>query len=508
MDVISAATVFVNHAASLGIIEPSDRRWALNTVFAALGIDGCSDGEPADDTQASLDAALDALMVELQALPGNETIVDRDDAACLLMGPIMPRPSQVSQRFSHLLKQNPEAATSWLYKLSTDTRHVRQAARARNICWSSPTRWGELEITINLSKPEKDPRAIARAAQAPAQAPYPACQLCRENEGYAGRADSSPHGAHPARQNLRIANIELGSEPWGFQYSPYAYYDEHCILMSDEHRPMRIDEDCLTRLLDAVDLLPHYFVGSNADLPIVGGSILSHDHFQGGRHTFPMDVAPIDERFELAGFDDVEAGWLKWPVSVIRLSSENRESLLAAAVAVMDAWRTHDDERAGIVSRTGDTPHNTVTPIARRKDGRYELDLALRCNITNPDRPLGVFHPRPELHHIKKENIGLIEVMGLAILPPRLKRELDAVRTCLLEGTDPASVPDAAPHAQWAAGVAAAHPDITPDTVDELLRSEVAEVYAQVLEDAGVFKWTEEGAQSRRSFTLKLTETA
>ena len=501
MDVTQAAMVLVDHAASCGIIEQGDRRWALNMVLAALHADGCTDEPLSPASDADLDSALDSLTTALRALPGNEMIVDRDDAACLLLGPVMPRPSQVSQRFAQLAVDDPCAATDWLYALSCDTRYVRRAARARNICWTSPTRWGELEITINLSKPEKDPRKIAADASARARGSYPACQLCRENEGYAGRGDADPHGPHPARQNLRIADIELGGERWGLQYSPYAYYDEHCILMSDEHRPMRVDAACLARLLDAVDLLPHYFVGSNADLPIVGGSILSHDHFQGGRHTFPMDRAPIDERFELAGFDDVEAGWLRWPVSVVRLSCKDRRELLGAACAVMDAWRAHDDAGAGIVSHTGDVPHNTVTPIARRRDGRHELDLALRCNVTSTERPLGIFHPRPELHHIKRENIGLIEVMGLAILPPRLKRGLDAIRDCLLTGTDLASAPEVLPHLDWAVEVAAAHRDMGSDAVEQILRDEVAQAFAHVLEDAGVFKWTDEGRVARDRFT-------
>ena len=398
---------------------------------------------------------------------------------------------------------------------------MRRSAIAKNIAWKTPTRWGDLEITINLSKPEKDPRDIARAGAARNTGEkYPACQLCIENEGYSGRGAASPMGDHPARQNLRIVPIELGGERWGFQYSPYAYFNEHSIAMSAHHRPMHIDRASLTCLLDFVDTLPHYFIGSNADLPIVGGSILSHDHFQGGAHEFPMMHAEVAQAFTMPGFEDIEGAVLTWPLSVLRLRADDRARLLDACVHVIDRWRDWTDEESGVIARTPDgTPHNTVTPVIRRVDAegrvggeRYEAYLALRCNITSEEHPLGVFHPHAEYHHIKKENIGLIEVMGLAILPARLKTELAAVgarlRAAAQDGAAPADVlaaleadPACASHAAWAREVFARRSDELADgDVDAILHEEVGAVFGHVLEDAGVYKWDEAGRAAQQRF--------
>jgi UDPglucose--hexose-1-phosphate uridylyltransferase len=433
------------------------------------------------------------------------------------MGLLMPKPAAVAAEFRHLAgEQGPKAATGWFYQLCCDAGYVRRSAIARNIEWVTPTDWGGLEITINLSKPEKDPREIAAAGAAKNTGEkYPACQLCIENEGYAGRAASAPGGAHPARQNLRIIPITLGGERWGLQYSPYAYFNEHCIAMSCHHRPMHIDRTALSCLLDFVDTVPGYFIGSNADLPIVGGSILSHDHFQGGAHEFPMMRAEVVGEFTMDGFPGVTGAVLRWPLSVLRLRSASRDELLDAATHVIDAWRAWSDESVGIIANDPDgTRHNTVTPVVRRVDDAgnvggkgYEVYLALRCNITTAEHPLGVFHPHAEYHHIKKENIGLIEVMGLAILPPRLVPELAAVREHLLAG-DVAGLSEdelTASHADWAADVFARRGDeLTPENALDILHEEVGIVFGHVLENAGVFKWDEQGRAACERFVGSL----
>ncbi|MBR2682068.1 MAG: UDP-glucose--hexose-1-phosphate uridylyltransferase, partial [Atopobiaceae bacterium] len=457
-----AASWLVQHALDRGIIEVEDQAWAYNRLLESVGLSGPA--RPAVGADAfTLDDALDAL-AEVGIANGlaEDTATGRDRLAMRVAASFMPRPSEIAAQFGALRQtEGPEAATDWFYALCCDVNYVRRSAIAKNLEWITPTKWGALEITINKSKPEKDPRDIAAAGAAPAGEAYPACQLCVENEGYAGRP-AAVGGGHPARQNLRIVPIELGGERWGFQYSPYAYYHEHCIAMSTQHRPMHVDRKAIGCLLDFVDLFPHYFIGSNADLPIVGGSILSHDHFQGGRHEFPMTRAKVVEEIRLAPFLSVEAGVLEWPLTVLRLACDDRDVLLEAAVYVLDAWRSWSDEEAGVSAFDEDgTPHNTVTPICRMRDGRYELDLALRCNVTSEKHPLGVFHPHEDKWHVKKENIGLIEVMGLAILPPRLEAELDA-------GT--------------------------------LTRDEIGRVFGAVLEDAGVFKWDEAGRAALRRF--------
>ncbi len=464
----SAASRLVSYAVSRGIVSEVDRVWAYNRILECVGATGpCSE---ACGVSAGYDFEADlALLAEAGVSAGmaEDSVTGRDRIMMRVMGAIMPRPSEVAERFAALTATGGSmAATDWFYRLCCDVGYVRESAIARNVKWQTDTRWGELEITINKSKPEKDPRDIAAAGAAPAGEKYPACQLCMENEGYAGRPAADAHGTHPARQNLRIVPIELGGERWGFQYSPYAYFEEHCIAMSAEHRPMHVDRAALDCLLDFVDLFPHYFIGSNADLPIVGGSILSHDHFQGGHQEFPMVRAEELDAFSMSAFPRVEACVLRWPLTVLRLRSTDRAALVDAACHVLGLWRVWDAPEVGVVSRGPDgTPHNTVTPICRRHGDAYELDLALRCNVTSDEHPLGVFHPHEDKWHVKKENIGLIEVMGLAILPPRLEAELDAGR---------------------------------------LTHDEIGHVFAAVLEDAGVFKWDEPGRAALARFVAAL----
>ena len=507
-----AAQGLADYAAAHGLTGADDRVWAYNAILECAGATGPAPapgwvlGTPAPGDAFDLDATLAAIS-EAAVANGvaDDTASGRDRASCRVMGLLMPRPSQVSARFHELAAHDPKAATDWFYQLCCDAGYVRRSAIARNVKWSTPARWGDLEITINLSKPEKDPREIAAAGVAANDGEkYPACQLCIENEGYPGRAASAPGGAHPARQNLRIIPLELGGERWGLQYSPYAYFNEHCIAMSAHHRPMHIDRATLGCLLDFVDTVPHYFIGSNADLPIVGGSILSHDHFQGGAHEFPMMRAATAETFAMAAHPNVGGEVLEWPLSVLRLTAASRDELLGACVHVIDTWRSWSDVAAGVIARDEDgTPHNTVTPVIRRVGERYEAYLALRCNVTTSEHPLGVFHPHAEYHHIKRENIGLIEVMGLAILPPRLVPELEAVRGHLLAGDLDALEADelTASHAAWARDVYARRAaELTPEGALDVLHEEVGAVFGRVLENAGVFKWDEAGRAAQRRF--------
>ena len=431
MDMSTTVLELVDYAITHGFIDECDRIWAYNTVIAAIGEQGAplsrlethasaANGALADriPTIESSDLSFDlnAVLDELASTAKKNGVVpltgDGDDGIRgWIMSLLMPRPHEVARTFASLHAKDPQQATSWFYRLCGDVDYVHRKAIANDIKWRTPTQWGELEITINLSKPEKDPRGIARAAHDVSEDTYPRCQLCMENEGYAGRPAESPFGAHPARRNLRIVPLILGGEQWGLQYSPYAYFNEHCIAMSEEHRPMHVDHGTFVRLLDFIKLFPHYFIGSNADLPIVGGSILSHDHFQGGHYVFPMQQARTAIGFEMAGHPKVTCGIIKWPVTVIRLQSDDAASLVAAADRVLEVWRAYSDTSVGIVARDEEGQHNTITPIARTRSGNYELDLALRNNRTTTERPLGIFHPAPELQHIKKENIGLIEVI-------------------------------------------------------------------------------------------------
>ena len=402
-----------------------------------------------------------------------------------LMGRLTPRPSQVIRAFRTRYEESPEAATDWYYQFSQDTDYILRYRIAKDVKWVAPTPYGDLDITINLSKPEKDPRAIAAAKTAP-QGGYPKCQLCREHEGYAGRMN------HPARQNHRIIPITIDGKDWFFQYSPYVYYNEHCIVFNGQHVPMKIDRSAFRKLLDFVKQFPHYFVGSNADLPIVGGSILSHDHFQGGRYTFAMEKAPVEKPVSFPDFEDVECGIVKWPMSVIRLRSADDDRLVDLAEKILTTWRGYTDEAAFIFAETDGEPHNTITPIARMRDGKFELDLVLRDNITTEEYPLGVYHPHQELHHIKKENIGLIEVMGLAVQPSRLKGELADLADALAEGRDIRSDEALEKHADWAEELQTRY-TFTRENAMGILQKEVGVVFATVLEHAGVYKCTDEG---------------
>ena len=481
-----AVSKLASYALRAGLIEESEYIWAVNTILDVLKIDGYTD--PGQNWgEIELAPVLEELLDDAHArgVLAENSVVYRDLFDTELMGRLTPRPAQVIARFQALYAQDPKAATDWYYTLSQDTNYIRRDRIAKDMQWKSPTEYGELDITINLSKPEKDPKAIAAARDLPAS-DYPRCQLCAENEGYAGRVN------HPARQNHRVVPISINGSPWFLQYSPYVYYNEHCICFNQIHTPMKIDRACFGKLLDFVRQFPHYFVGSNADLPIVGGSILAHDHFQGGRYTFAMETAPVETPFTFPGFADVEAGIVKWPMSVIRISSENPERLIDLADKILNKWRAYTDEAAVIFAETDGVPHNTITPIARRRGEKFELDLVLRNNLTTEQYPLGLYHPHDELHHIKKENIGLIEVMGLAVLPARLKEELAAVAEGLAGGKDLRADDRTAKHADWAEAFAPRYP-ISPSNALEIVQKETGLVFAQVLEHAGVYKRTEEG---------------
>lgn len=411
-----------------------------------------------------------------------ELLEEQDMVGACLMDLITPSPSQVNRDFWQTYQENPEQAVADFYALSKRNDYIKVAAVAKNIYYQTPTDYGNLEITINLSKPEKDPKAIA-AARLAETSNYPQCLLCMENEGYQGRIN------HPARANHRIIRLDLGQEQWGFQYSPYAYYNEHAIFLNQEHVPMVISPQTFEQLLDLLDIFPNYFVGSNSDLPISGGSILTHNHYQGGRHSFAMEKAPIERQLVFDGFESVSAGIVKWPMSVIRLSSAEKPALLSLAAKILEKWRSYSDDSVQIKAETDGTPHHTITPIARKRGDLYELDLVLRDNQTSEEFPDGIYHPHPDVQHIKKENIGLIEVMGLAILPPRLKAELAEVEKFLL-GQD-SQVADY--HQPWADRLKAEHPDVTEERAEEIIRASVGQIFARVLEDAGVYKRTPEG---------------
>lgn len=484
-----AIAQLISYALEKRLIQPEDRMWTVNTLLEALALDGCALPEelpPAGELSAALEALLDDA-VERGVLK-EDTVTYRDLLDTRLMGILTPRPSQVIGQFQSLYRQAPEKATDWYYQFSQDTNYIRRDRIARDVQWKVETEYGQLDITINLSKPEKDPKAIAAARNLPASA-YPRCQLCAENEGYAGRVN------HPARQNHRIIPITINGSPWYLQYSPYVYYNEHCICLNREHTPMKIDRACFGKLLDFVRQFPHYFVGSNADLPIVGGSILAHDHFQGGRYTFAMERASVETPFTFPGYEDVCAGIVKWPMSVVRLTCADPERLIDLADKILLSWRSYTDREAMILAETGGEPHNTITPIARRRGENYELDLVLRNNLTTPEHPLGLYHPHAELHHIKKENIGLIEVMGLAVLPARLKAELAAVADKLVSGEDLRDDPLTASHADWAEEFRNRYA-LTAGNALDVVYHEVGLVFAKVLEHAGVYARTPEGQEA------------
>ena len=495
--VYAAIGALSDYAISHGLAEEADRHCLVNALLEKLGLD---DYETVGDVPfAGLDDILDTLVdyAAGQGLLKSESITGRDLFDTALMGVVTPRPSDVVKTFQSLYGESPEKATDWFYQFSQATNYIRATRVAKDIRWSVPSEFGDIDISINLSKPEKDPRDIA-AAKTAKQSAYPKCQLCLENEGYSGRMD------HPARQNHRIIPVTINESHWGFQYSPYVYYNEHCIVLNGEHVPMKIDRAAFRKLFDFVGQFPHYFLGSNADLPIVGGSILSHDHFQGGRYEFAMAKAPYESKFTVPGYEDIEAGIVHWPLSVIRLRGEDDERIIDLADHILKAWRGYTDEAAFIFAETDGEPHNTITPIARKRDGKFELDLALRNNITTDECPLGVYHPHAEYHHIKKENIGLIEVMGLAILPARLKTEMALLAECLTGDKKLEDYPELEQHAAWAKEIAARRTDLNKDNVDDILKEEIGHVFVHVLEDAGVYKCTDEGRAAFRRFIATL----
>ncbi len=480
----------VQYALDTGLVEEADRVWAINGLLEDLGL---SDWEEVPGRVRPLEEILGEILDWAVAQGRIEDgTTSRDLFDTKLVGRLTPRPAQVRAAFAERYARSPEEATDWYYQFSQNTDYIRRYRVARDQKWIAHTDYGDLEITINLSKPEKDPRAIAAARSAP-QGGYPKCLLCRENEGYAGRMN------HPARQNHRLIPVTIDGKDWFFQYSPYVYYNEHCIVFNGQHVPMKIDRSAFRKLLDFVKQFPHYFVGSNADLPIVGGSILSHDHFQGGRHVFAMEKAPVERAVSFPGFADVEAGIVRWPLSVIRLRCGDDNRLVDLADKILTAWRGYTDEEAVIYAHTDGQPHNTITPIARMREGLYELDLVLRNNLTTPEYPLGLYHPHPELHHIKKENIGLIEVMGLAVLPARLKGELAELADALVQGVDLRGSETLAKHADWAEELKTRY-TFTAENVTDILQSEVGAVFAQVLEHAGVYKCTPEGRAAFQRF--------
>lgn len=590
MELMKNIGLLTEYGIAKGLIEPEDRNYTINRLLEVFGLSaydptpasargseaersdaqanrpearpappvlqtgegGSAATTPAASAPAGPDLAglLNRLCDEAykRGLIPENSVTFRDLFDTRLMGILTPRPSLVQKQFRRLYVQSPKLATDGFYRFCQDTNYIRTDRIARDLKWTVDSDYGKIDITINLSKPEKDPRAIAAARSGEKRADrfaslspgsfascqdsspdrladclkgslagcpegshanlagtspdariaYPRCQLCMENEGYAGRPD------HPARQNLRIIPLELQGERWGFQYSPYVYYNEHCIVLNGCHVPMKIDRGTFRKLFDFLRQFPHYFIGSNADLPIVGGSILTHDHFQGGRYTFAMERAEPEETFSVPGYEEVSAAILHWPLSVIRLRHSDPDRLTDLADHILCAWRNYTDETAGIFAETDGEPHNTITPIARRRGGDYELDLALRNNITTAERPLGLFHPRPEYHHIKKENIGLIEVMGLAVLPSRLKRGMELLAECLTRGGDPAEHPSLTKHARWASELRDRYAVIDGTNVRKILQEEIGRVFVGVLEDAGVFRCTEEGRRAFRRFIAAL----
>ena len=474
----------VSYAMNRGLAQPEDHQVLLNRLLDLLRLD---DYTPSDEPQTEeLEEILSGILAfAVERGLCQDDITSRDIFDTRIMGALTPMPREIIPAFREKYARSPREATDWYYRLSCDTDYIRRYRIAKDMRWKYPSEYGDMDITINLSKPEKDPKAIAAAKNAP-QSGYPKCQLCRENEGYAGRMN------HPARANHRIIPLEIRGESWFLQYSPYVYYNEHCIVFNSRHVPMKIDRAAFEKLLDFVTTFPHYFVGSNADLPIVGGSILSHEHFQGGHYRFAMEAAPVETEVTFRGFESIRAGIVRWPMSVLRLEGPEPTALAALSEKILNHWRGYSDESVGVLAFSDGEPHNTITPIARRSGENYQMDLVLRCNITTPEHPLGVFHPHADKHHIKKENIGLIEVMGLAVLPSRLKQELTDLAQAILQGGDIASDPALAKHADWVAELKGRH-TFTPDNTLEILLQETGRVFAGVLEDAGVYKRTPEG---------------
>lgn len=476
----------VQYGLNKELIEPEDKIYATNLILSEMGLDDYEEPETVENCD-DLEDILEGLLGEARERGlVEEGVVAGDLFDTRLMNCLMKRPSEVIREFYQHYEHSPKEATDYFYKLSSDSNYIRRGRVERDMKWTVDSDYGVIEMSINLSKPEKDPRAIA-AAKLMKQSSYPKCQLCMENEGYAGRVN------HPARENHRIIPITINDSKWGFQYSPYVYYNEHCIVLSSEHNPMKIDKAAFKKLFDFIKLFPHYFVGSNADLPIVGGSILTHEHFQGGCHDFPMAKAPVEKTFVIKGYEDVETGIVKWPLSVIRIRSEKAERLVELADHILTAWRGYTDEEAFIFAETDGEQHNTITPIARMRDGKYELDLALRNNITTEECPLGVYHPHAQYHNIKKENIGLIEVMGLAILPARLKTEMTLLAEYLVKKEDFTGEESLVKHKEWVENFISRYDIINEENVMDILLLEMGRTFVGVLEDAGVYKCSEEG---------------
>ena len=502
----------VEYGVRTGLVPAEDVIYTTNRLLELFRLDAPEevDAEPMeaaaaeavvgeeDELEAILKGMLDYAYEKGMLAENSTTYRDLLDAK--IMGLLMPRPSEVIRQFWKLYEgKSPEAATDFYYKLSGDSDYIRRYRIRKDVKWVTQTPYGALDITINLSKPEKDPREIA-AAKLAKQSGYPKCLLCRENEGYAGRIN------HPARQNHRVIPVTIQNSQWGFQYSPYVYYNEHCIVFNAQHVPMRIERATFCKLFDFVKQFPHYFVGSNADLPIVGGSILSHDHFQGGHYEFAMAKAPVERSFTVKGFEDVSAGIVCWPMSVIRLSAQSSDRIVELAELILDSWREYTDEEAFIYANTEGERHNTITPIARMREGNYELDLVLRNNITTKEHPMGVYHPHARLHHIKKENIGLIEVMGLAVLPARLKAEMAELKEAILKGENLRDRELLAKHADWVEEFLPKYKSITEANIDKVIEDEIGLVFMEVLEDAGVYKRTEEGQRAFDRFVAGLSK--
>ncbi len=479
----------VQYGLQTGLITEADKIYTTNRLLELFRLDELE--ECSEEVSMSVDE-LEAVLAQMmdyayaQGIMTENSIVYRDLFDTKIMSMLVPRPSEVISEFETRYEKSPMEATDYFYKLSQDTDYIRRYRIKKDQKWVAATKYGNLDITINLSKPEKDPKAIA-AAKTAKQSGYPKCLLCMENEGYAGRVN------HPARQNHRVIPVVINGSRWGFQYSPYVYYNEHCIVFNSQHIPMKIEHDTFCKLFDFVKQFPHYFVGSNADLPIVGGSILSHDHFQGGHYEFAMARAQVERTFTVKGFEDVEAGIVNWPMSVIRISAADSGRLVALADVILSAWRGYSDEAAFIFAETDGEPHNTITPIARKRGEKFELDLVLRNNITTEEHPLGVYHPHANLHHIKKENIGLIEVMGLAVLPARLKDEMEKLEEAILSGADLRKDELLEKHADWVEEFLPRYPQINKDTLMDIIHTEIGNVFMQVLEDSGVYKRNEEG---------------
>ncbi len=506
MNIYDNIRALVKYGLDTGLVEKEDEIFTINRLLELFKLDEMEETEGGNISGAAKSAngeALEKILGEMMDYAHEAGILPEDDIThrdlfdTKIMSMLMPRPGEVIRKFHELYEKSPREATDFFYKLSQDSDYIRRYRIVKDQKWVAPTKYGDLDVTINLSKPEKDPKAIA-AAKLAKQSGYPKCLLCMENVGYAGRVN------HPARQNHRIIPVTIQDSRWGFQYSPYVYYNEHCIVFNGGHVPMKIEHGTFCKLFDFVKQFPHYFVGSNADLPIVGGSILSHDHFQGGHYEFAMAKAPVEKSFTIKGYEDVEAGIVNWPMSVIRLSGENTERIIELADHILETWREYTDEDAFIYAYTDNEPHNTITPIARKRGDRFEIDLVLRNNITTEEHPLGVYHPHAKLHHIKKENIGLIEVMGLAVLPARLKGEMEQLSEAILAGKDIRSDEVLEKHADWVEEFLPKYEKVDAGNVHDILRKEIGLVFMQVLEDAGVYKRTEEGQKAFMRFVEKL----